>query len=186
MLKQPVKQPDQSPAKHEVKSTAVNKVLTDFIAAIKLGNPSEVKKLDFAWNTIGNSGLGILSNEALATGLCSEGLSIDLSGNEINAMGIEHLAKALESGKCPDKLSINLRNNNIFGKSVQHLVSAIRCGKLPSGLEIDLTGNKLLGKRDVEELTAAVESITTPAEILIIVGKNNITNKPKPSIQSKL
>lgn len=180
MLKQPVKQPDQSPAKHEVKSTTVNKALTDFIASIKLGNPSEVKKLAFAWNTIGNSGLEILSNEALTTGLCSEGLSIDLSGNDINAMGIEYLAKALESGKCPEKLSINLRNNNIFGNAVKRLVTAIRSGKLPAGLEIDL-GNNLLGNRDIEELTLAVDSIKPPAEILIMIGKNSITNIPKPA-----
>jgi hypothetical protein len=74
MLTQPAKKPEQSLIKHEKKSTDTNKALTEFIAALKVGKSPKGKILDFSWITIGNKGLEILSNEALATGSCSSGL----------------------------------------------------------------------------------------------------------------
>lgn len=96
----------------------------------------QIEKLDISLNEIGNFGVSILLGERILL------ISLNLSGNEINATGAKCIATALIEEKLPLLEILNLGHNSLESQGLSSLLGALIGNK--SLKDITLSDNNIL------------------------------------------
>lgn len=130
--------------------------------------------LNFTKCSIGMSSAFALS-DVLKTGLCKEGLSIDISerglgySRGIGSFGAKALAEALESDKCPKNFTLNIKDNNIGIDGQLAIMKTIAQGHCPANFEIDFL---CVANEESMEIYSSIQSALTnghfPAKVPLV------------------
>jgi len=151
--------------------------LNKFLELVKKGTcPPELcvdlspSFLKFGNIPTGAEGVPLLA-EALKSGQCPQGLSIELGFNQLGAESARLLAEALKSGQCPQGLSIDLEYNQLGAEGVRLLAEALKSGQCPQGLSIDLGSNRA-GAEGIRLLAEAFKSGQCPQGLRIPSDNN--------------
>ncbi|MBA2653741.1 MAG: hypothetical protein H0U71_01580 [Gammaproteobacteria bacterium] len=80
--------------------------------------------------------------EALESGECPEGFSLNLSYSDLSDECFEILIKAMLKGKLPKYFELDLSRTNLTSEQIIQLADALMSGKLPRGFSLKLAKNK--------------------------------------------
>lgn len=123
--------------------------------------------------------------DAIATGKCKRGLSINFFMNNLrprvhsayqaNQSGpfMEHMATMMVSRKAPENFTLGITGNALKSGDIEPLAKALESGKCKNGLTLNLNSNVIEGA-GISRLCKAIQSGKCPENLTLIIGDNNI------------
>lgn len=114
--------------------------------------------------------------KALSSGNVHRGTCIDLSKNRLDDDALKTLWDALQSGKCPANLTLILNQNSLGQKTLSTLAQIAY--RLPNGLRVSLIGNAF-SKKDLTGFIEKIQNRLLPFSLHVDIGAKDYPDEQK-------